>query len=86
MAAIDRPGWEGWYFEEDFICSPSGDRFTAKSVLLCLFVRQSNAFQQMLNSGYLDCSGANDSVLIASARPSGRLRSNILPVARGRGE
>jgi hypothetical protein len=27
------PEWHGWYFEDGYLCSPNGDRFTAASVL-----------------------------------------------------
>lgn len=45
---VDWPGWEGWYFEGDYLCSPNGDRFTPECVLACFFVRQMRAFGEVL--------------------------------------
>jgi len=40
--------WHGWYFEDGYLCSPQGDRFTAPSVMACLFVRQMETYREIL--------------------------------------
>jgi len=42
------PGWEGWYFEEDFLCTPEGNRFTPVCIRVCHFLRQSEHFRDVL--------------------------------------
>lgn len=37
---VEVPGWEGWFFEFGFLCSPNGDRFTPLAVMACFFWRQ----------------------------------------------
>ena len=54
MIAIESGPFEGWYFYEDYFCSPAGDRFLADVILACHFVRQMQDFRDVMYSAPLD--------------------------------
>lgn len=37
---VDREGWNGWYFEHDYLVSPNGDRFSPRCIMACFFWKQ----------------------------------------------
>jgi hypothetical protein len=78
MVSVEAPGWEGWSFKEDFLVSPTGQTFTARCVLMCHFLRQSEGFGSLLHAGVFDHSqvAANSSVLGAAARSASRSSIN----------
>jgi hypothetical protein len=39
------PPWSGWYFQDGYLCSPAGDRFTPHTLLACIFVRQMETYK-----------------------------------------
>lgn len=45
---IEQPGWAGWYFEDGYLCSPHGDRFTALAVHASFFYRQMSQVQSLM--------------------------------------
>lgn len=40
--------WRGWYFENDYLCSPNGDRFTPHTLMACFFIRQMATYRSMM--------------------------------------
>ncbi|MGK2849261.1 MAG: DUF3653 domain-containing protein [Minisyncoccota bacterium] len=45
---VEQPGWDGWYFEDGYLCSPHGDRFTALAVHASFFYRQMSQVQSLM--------------------------------------
>jgi hypothetical protein len=41
-------GWDGWYFEEGYFCSPAGDRFTPLAIMACHFYRQMEGVRSVM--------------------------------------
>lgn len=41
-------GWDGWYFEEGYFCSPVGDRFTPLAIMACHFYRQMEGVRSVM--------------------------------------
>ncbi|MGK2927913.1 MAG: DUF3653 domain-containing protein [Lysobacterales bacterium] len=44
--------WTGWHFQDDYLCSPNGDRFTPNTLMACFFVRQMETYRHALYSNW----------------------------------
>ena len=70
-------GWAGWYFEDGFLCTPNGDRFTPLALQACFFYRQLSEVQSLMKCE-VDC---KDGRLALVEEENGRSRRWI-PVVR----
>lgn len=48
MSSINAPGFEGWYFEDGYLCTPEGDRFTPLVIKACHFFRQMKEVKEIM--------------------------------------
>ena len=40
--------WDGWYFYEDYLCSPVGNRYTPLKIEACFFLSQMESVRELL--------------------------------------
>lgn len=48
---VNHPGWEGWYFEDGYLCSPNNDRFSSLVVMACFFWKQMSEVRSLWQAG-----------------------------------
>jgi len=65
---VDHPGWEGWYFEDGYLCSPNGDRFSTFVIMACFFWKQLSEVRSLLKTG----SKRDDGLLVRSCFGPGK--------------
>lgn len=59
---VDHPGWEGWFFEDGFLCSPNGDKFHPLIIMACFFWKQLSEVRSLWQTG----SKRDDGLLVRS--------------------
>jgi hypothetical protein len=65
---VDHPGFEGWFFEDGYFCSPAGDRFSPTVIMCCFFWKQMSEVQSLWQTGSM----RQDAPLIRTEKGPGK--------------